>query len=101
MATSSMASGPPASHYHDFNERHTMKESLIRTLVPIIVTLLARAGFKELGVDDATIATLAAGLAAWLYYFGVRVLERASSSKWGWLLGYPSAPVYAGKHEAV
>lgn len=78
-----------------------MKESLIRTLVPIIGALLARAGFKELGVDDATLATLAGGAAAWLYYFGVRVLERASSFRWGWLLGYPSAPVYTGKHEAV
>lgn len=78
-----------------------MKESLIRTLIPIIVTLLARSGFKELGVDDATLATLAAGVAAWLYYFGVRVLERASSSRWGWLLGYPSAPVYSGKRKAV
>lgn len=77
-----------------------MKESLLRTLVPIIYALLLKAGFAKLGVDDATVQSAAALLAAGLLYLGLRVLERVRSSRWGWLLGYPVAPVYKDDHQA-
>lgn len=75
-----------------------MKESIIRTMVPVVVALLVRWGVKDwAGVDDVTLNTIVTALVTGLYYVGVRVLERVSSSKWGWLLGYPSQPVYYDK----
>lgn len=78
-----------------------MKESVIRTLVPILLALLAKTGLQEWGViDSATLEVLVAAAATGLYYVAVRVLERARSSRWGWLLGYPAAPVYVPQHRA-
>jgi hypothetical protein len=72
-----------------------MKESVIRTVVPILVALLVRWGVQDaLGIDDVLLQSLVTAAVTGLYYIGVRVLERARSSKWGWLLGYPSAPSY-------
>ena len=71
-----------------------MKESILRTLVPIIYALLIKAGAGSLGVDDAVIQSLAGAVGAGLIYIAVRVGERVGSSRWGWLIGYPSAPRY-------
>lgn len=73
----------------------SLQPSFIRTLVPIILALAIKGGVDQWGIfDSVTLEYLAAGLATYLYYIGVRILERAKSSKWGWLLGYPAAPVY-------
>lgn len=72
---------------------------LVRTAVPIIIALLVSRGLDASGLIDApTLNLIVAGVVTWLYYFVVRVLERASTTKWGWLLGYPAAPQYDGRH---
>ena len=77
-----------------------MKESVLRTLVPIIYALLIKAGLAEVGVDDTTLQSIAAAAAAGLISVALRVLERARGSRWGWLLGYPAQPQYAPQHNA-
>lgn len=73
----------------------SLTPSLIRTSVPIIVALLVNKGVLAwTGIDDTTLSLVVAAVTTWLYYFAVRVLERASSTRWGWLLGYASAPAY-------
>lgn len=72
-----------------------MRESILRTLVPIVYALLIKTGVAALGVDDAVLQSAAGLIGAGLIYVGIRVLERVRSSSWGWLLGYPSAPTYA------
>ena len=75
-----------------------MKESILRTLVPIIYALLLKAGIGEwLGIDSTLLQSLAALIVTALLYVAVRVAERAGSPAWGWLLGYPKAPVYTTK----
>lgn len=75
--------------------------SLLRTIVPSIVAL-ASAGLLKVGIkiDDAFLENLVSGVCGVvvmaLYYLGLRVLEHFRSSKWGILLGFPSAPVYPG-----
>ncbi len=71
-----------------------MKESTLRTLVPVAVALLVRVGLKDwLGLDDATVLGLATVLVTGIYYVAVRVTERYFPAA-GILLGYPSAPTY-------
>ena len=54
-----------------------MKESILRTLVPVAVALLVRVGLKDwLGLDDATVLGLATVLVTGIYYVAVRVTER-------------------------
>lgn len=78
-----------------------MKESILRTLVPVIYALLLKAGIGEwLGLDDAILQNAAALLGAGLLYVVLRVGERARP--WlGWLLGYASPPSYAAKPAAA
>lgn len=68
---------------------------IIRTVTPVLVgallTLLVHAGL-HLNSDVLT-PVVDAGLTS-AYYVGVRTLEHFKSSKWGWLLGKPSAPIY-------
>jgi hypothetical protein len=72
-----------------------MKESLIRTVVPILYALLVRHGVVEwLGVDDVLVQSALTAVVTALIYMAIRVAERIGSSRWGWLLGYPSAPTY-------
>lgn len=79
--------------------------SQLRTIVPIVVALLASRGLDGWGIIDSTTWSLiVGGVVGWLYYFVLRVAERLSSTKWGWLLGYPAAPTYEeyeGRHEAA
>lgn len=81
------------------NPLKTLGIALLRTIVPVVVALLIHAAAKAgLELDSDTLTGVVtdvltvAGTAA--YYVGVRVLEHLKSSKWGWLLGFPSAPNY-------
>ncbi len=72
-----------------------MKESILRTLVPIVYALLLKANVGDwLGIDDTLVQNAAALIGAGLVYVAVRLLEQAGSSRWGWLIGYPKAPSY-------
>lgn len=73
----------------------------LRTIIPIVIALLAQQGVSEIpGVDSATFSVVIAAIVTYIYYFIVRILERVSSTRWGWLIGYPAAPVYDGQHAA-
>lgn len=83
-----------------------MTASIIRTVVPGLV-LAAAAGLSRVGIVFPNelltdiVATLVGATVTATYYWAVRVMEHFASSKWGWLLGYPSAPTYGpppGKH---
>lgn len=71
-----------------------MKESILRTLVPIVYALLIKAGFARLGVDDVTLQALAALIVTLVLYVGLRIAERWKK-QFGWLLGYAAQPTYA------
>lgn len=76
-----------------------IKTAVIRTVVPIIVTLLltiaAKAGIHiDDTVAEAVVTNAVGAILGALYYAGVRALEHFKSSKWGWLLGSPNAPTY-------
>lgn len=70
-----------------------MKESVLRTLVPILYALLIKAGLDQLGLDDVVLQQLATLLATGLLYVALRLLERHQKAV-GWLLGYAKQPVY-------
>jgi hypothetical protein len=70
-----------------------MKESISRTLVPLVYVLLLKAGAAKLGVDDATTQALAALIVTGAIYVTVRVVEQ----RWpmvGIVLGWPKSPTY-------
>ena len=67
--------------------------SIVRTLVPLIVSVLVGWGLADTNLTDPVTAVLTILVTA-LYYIVVRLLEQ-HWSKIGWLLGYPSQPVYA------
>lgn len=72
-----------------------VRNSLIRTFVPILVGLAVSLGLKfgfELDVEGVT--DLSTALVTAVYYAAVRFLEVKVSPKWGWLLGKPKQPVY-------
>lgn len=77
------------------NPSANLAASFIRTFVPIVAgavgTVLLKLGIHITG--DLTPIVSAA--LSYLYYVAVRVLEHFQSSKWGWLLGKATAPVYA------
>lgn len=74
--------------------------SLVRTAVPWAVGFVV-AALTKLGVpaDEADVLNLVNGVVSGLialgYYLLVRLLEVFASSKFGWLLGFAKAPVYA------
>ena len=69
-----------------------MLQSIIRTLVPLIVGWLLSLAILR-GVDaDSLTELVTAGVTA-LYYVAVRLLERVDA-RWGWLLGAKGQPVY-------
>lgn len=71
-----------------------MKESVIRTLVPIIYALLMKTGAAEwLGLESEVAQNVAALLGAGVVYAVVRWAE-SHRAAFGWLLGYASAPSY-------
>lgn len=65
---------------------------VVRTLVPLVVSVLVGWGFSETETSGPVIAVLTVLVTA-LYYVVVRLLER-HWDKIGWLLGYPQQPVY-------
>lgn len=74
-----------------------MKDSIIRTTVPLIVgwvvVTLAKNGVE---IDDDTkvmLVSAATSAVSFLYYVAVRLLERWKP-KLGWLLGVAKQPVY-------
>lgn len=78
----------------------TLLPSVLRTTVPIIYALLARKGVVEwLGVEDALLNNLLAGVVTVVFYIVLRVAERYHAQV-GWLLGYAQQPVYV-KGEVV
>lgn len=65
--------------------------SFIRTAVPLIVgPLIARYGFD---VNDPTTALMISGVAGYLYYIIVRLLELKAPTL-GYLLGLAKQPTY-------
>lgn len=72
--------------------------STVRTLVPIVVTLLVGWGFSETALTGPVTAVLTLLVTA-AYYVVVRLLEQ-HWDQIGWLLGYPKQPVYV-KGEVV
>lgn len=78
----------------------SLGRSIVRTAVPLLVgfvlTLLLKVGV-DLGDDPVAVANLTAFLTVLVstaYYAVVRYAEVKLGSKWGWLLGLASAPVY-------
>lgn len=70
-----------------------MKESIARTLVPLVYVLLLKAGVAQLGVDDATVQALAALIVTGVIYVVIRVVEQHFPAA-GVLLGWPKSPTY-------
>lgn len=79
-----------------------IKTSVVRTVTPvvagIILSVAVRAGLdryvtpalaEDIGGDIVTVVVTS------VYYWVVRVLETARSSRWGWLLGSPAQVTYA------
>lgn len=73
--------------------------SVVRTVVPLLVGYVV-AFFALVGVEVSTAqaeqliqGVVSLGVAT-LYYVAARLLERFKSTRWGWLLGVPAAPVY-------
>ena len=62
-----------------------MKESVLRTLVPIVYALLIKAGFASLGVDDVTLQAVAALIVTGILYVALRIGERYKKEI-GWRL---------------
>lgn len=77
--------------------------SIIRTaspmLVGLVVTALASAGLDWQPSELA--GALATILVSMAWYALVRALEEFSSTRWGWLLGLPSAPRYGDVVEST
>lgn len=71
-----------------------MKESIIRTVVPIVYALLIRLGLGAIGVDDALLQNLATAIVTGIIYAVIRYVETHKSA-FGWLLGSPTAPSYS------
>ena len=70
-----------------------MLPSLIRTFVPILVGLLtSMAVFRD--SDVGALSEVVTALVTAVYYLAARLLEHYASGSFGWLLGYPKAPVY-------
>jgi hypothetical protein len=72
-----------------------MKDSLIRTVVPIVVgfaiTQAARLGVE---LDEATVASFVTMVVSSVYYAAARWLEQHASPQWGLLLGSRKQPSY-------
>lgn len=71
--------------------------SLVRTAVPLLVTLLGPYAAQWLGWDSVQLEQALGVVLAAAYYLLVRLLERRWPAA-GVLLGVPRAPVYAARH---
>lgn len=70
-----------------------MKESIARTLVPLVYALLLKAGADKLGVEDVVLQNVAALVVTGVIYVVVRVVEQHFPAA-GVLLGWPKSPTY-------
>ena len=71
-----------------------MKESIVRTVVPILYALLVRYGVTDIvGLNEAVAVELLTALVTGLLYAALRLLEKLEP-RFGWLLGLPKAPTY-------
>ena len=69
--------------------------SIVRTVVPLVVALLVRAGAKAgLNLDPGLFLDTVTVIVTTLYYAVVRVLETRVGPAWGWLLGVAKVPAY-------
>lgn len=74
--------------------------SVLRTVVPLIVTVVAGWPITQaLGVDNGQLEIAASAVVGGLYWLAVRALE-TYAPRAGWLLGYPGAPGYLALHAA-
>jgi hypothetical protein len=71
--------------------------SLIRTAVPLLVTLLGPYAARWLGWDAGQLEQFLGVVLGAVYYLAVRLAERRWPAA-GVLLGVPRAPVYAARH---
>lgn len=68
--------------------------SILRTFVPLVVGyFLAWPAARWLGLTEEQVTSLITIAITALYYLAVRLLEQVSP-RFGWLLGYASAPKY-------
>jgi len=72
--------------------------SVVRTVVPLVIgyviTWASQIGFTVSEDQSAALAALLTGVISAIYYAIVRFLETNYSDKWGWLLGWATAPTY-------
>lgn len=72
-----------------------MKDSIIRTVVPLIVgTILTALAALKIDVDEASLTVVITPIVVGLYYIVVRIFEVYVSPKFGWLLGLAKQPEY-------
>lgn len=71
--------------------------SIVRTLVPLLVTLIGPWVAHNVGVDSDTLASALGVLVAVVYYAVVRAYETVQPNM-GLLLGSKGAPEYSPKH---
>lgn len=78
-----------------------MVVSIIRTIAPYIAGVVGAWLLRILGVeiDTAAFEQMLIVVLGGLYYAIVRYLERNSNSKFGWLIGWASQPIYPGQGE--
>ena len=69
--------------------------SIVRTVVPLVIALLVRAGAKAgLNLDPGLFLESVTVIVTTLYYAVVRTLETRVAPAWGWLLGVAKVPAY-------
>ncbi len=74
--------------------------SIVRTLVPLLVTLIGPWVAENMGIDGATLTSVLSVVLAGVYYLAVRLLELHVAPRFGWALGWPAAPAYEPRHAA-
>jgi hypothetical protein len=75
----------------------TLTPSLVRTLVPLLVGIVATWVARKLGLDptDPVLSSVITVGFSYGYYVLARFLEVFASDKWGYILGLRKLPVYA------
>ena len=69
--------------------------SIVRTVVPLVLALIVRAGAKAgLNLDPGLFLDTVTVVVTTLYYAVVRLLESRVAPAWGWLLGVAKVPAY-------
>ncbi len=78
----------------------SLPPSIVRTVVPIVVGWISTWLPAELGITSEQLAAVVGTVVAALWYVGARVLEVYVSPRFGWLLGWATAPEYQPRHRA-